>query len=465
MANSTHLAKLKNGVKSWNQWRRANPRIIPDLRKADLSQSDLSLANFRSANLSGAKFTGSRLFATILSKADLSNANLSKTNLKFADLANSNLSKANLSGANLSEANLRKAFLGEADLSKTNLSRAILKFANLNGANLSKADLTLAVFKAANLQNADLSAVQAWGTDYTETTLTAACLQGWSINDSTTLESVQCEYVYLKRGFEFSNRHPSDRIFRSGEFIEMFQKPSETTEVFSTSGIAEFFESFQELRQHHPDKLLSIKEIEPKSDNKIIARLEVLPEFNKEAAREFHEEQLQLVRQTYELQAMTHVVESYKQQNAELLEIAKLHAVKPITLNVETTAMSNSERFTNNLQGANVANFSNQVNDNARQQANQYNSSLETKSLADAAKEIQSLLDQLSQSYPVDTTAAKCTFASQAIQRIDDDPSLTQRILSALGAGSTSALAQLLNHPAASFVISALEDWKKTHMQ
>jgi hypothetical protein len=42
---------------------------------------------------------------------------------------------------------------------------------------------------------------------------------------------------------------------------------------------------------------------------------------------------------------------------------------------------------------------------------------------------------------------------------------LSQRILSALRSGSISALGQCLNHPAASFVISAMEDWQKTHVQ
>lgn len=45
------------------------------------------------------------------------------------------------------------------------------------------------------------------------------------------------------------------------------------------------------------------------------------------------------------------------------------------------------------------------------------------------------------------------------------DPSLAQRIISALGAGSTSALEQFLNHPAASFVMAALEDWQKTRVE
>lgn len=82
--------------------------------------------------------------------------------------------------------------------------------------------------------------------------------------------------------------------------------------------------------------------------------------------------------------------------------------------------------------------------------------------LSEAAAEIQELLRQLEKSYPTDTTTGKMTVATEAIKHIDSNPKLHDRILSALKAGGVQALAQLLNHPAASFVISALEDWQKS---
>lgn len=35
MANPEHLAKLKESVRAWNDWREANPEIVPDLSGAD----------------------------------------------------------------------------------------------------------------------------------------------------------------------------------------------------------------------------------------------------------------------------------------------------------------------------------------------------------------------------------------------------------------------------------------------
>ena len=84
MANPEHLAKLKEGVKAWNEWRKRHEEISPDL-----SEVNLSVANLRGA--------------------DLSNANLIGANLEFANLTSANLTGANLIGAKLTGAKLTGA--------------------------------------------------------------------------------------------------------------------------------------------------------------------------------------------------------------------------------------------------------------------------------------------------------------------------------------------------------------------
>ena len=79
MGNRQHLNMLKQGVDAWNQWRKENPDIQPDLREAALAGANLS-------------------------KANLSAANLDEANLHSADLREANLSGASLNEANLSEA-------------------------------------------------------------------------------------------------------------------------------------------------------------------------------------------------------------------------------------------------------------------------------------------------------------------------------------------------------------------------
>ncbi|MBW4430686.1 MAG: CHAT domain-containing protein [Pelatocladus maniniholoensis HA4357-MV3] len=94
-------------------------------------------------------------------------------------------------------------------------------------------------------------------------------------------------------------------------------------------------------------------------------------------------------------------------------------------------------------------------------QGNYYAASKQ-QNLAEAAAEIQKLLEQLDQSYSTDTTLGKMQVAAETIKAIENNPIRAERITSALKAGGVQALAQLLNHPAASFVIGALEDWQKT---
>jgi uncharacterized protein YjbI with pentapeptide repeats len=184
MANPEHVEILKQGVEIWNKWRRENPDIIPDLKKADLQRIDLNGANLSEANLKNAKLNSANLTGADIHWADLSKTNLSKANLSrvdlnwanltLADLSEADLSWANLNGANLSETNLRRAKLIWVNFSEANLRKAELSEANLNGANfswahlikscLSKTTLSLADFTLADLSDADLSLANLSGT-------------------------------------------------------------------------------------------------------------------------------------------------------------------------------------------------------------------------------------------------------------------------------------------------------------
>jgi len=87
----------------------------------------------------------------------------------------------------------------------------------------------------------------------------------------------------------------------------------------------------------------------------------------------------------------------------------------------------------------------------------------EKQNLAQVAQDIQGLLNQLSQSYPTGTTSEKMALATQATQDIENNPTLLQKTMSALEAGGKAALEQALSHPAASFVIAALDDLNKNN--
>jgi hypothetical protein len=118
------------------------------------------------------------------------------------------------------------------------------------------------------------------------------------------------------------------------------------------------------------------------------------------------------------------------------------------------SANINNSNFTGNLiQGNVLGDIKSSFNiDTCEQQ----------QSILRAAAEIQQLLQQLEKSYPTSTTHEKLAFAAEAIRHIDSNSKLHQRVLSALKAGGVQALGQALNHPAASFLIGALEDWQNS---
>ncbi len=162
MANPEHLEILKQGVDKWNDWRKKNLFITPDLSYANLGDANLRDANLSNANLRDANLGNANLSNANLSKADLGNsilrqAYLSKANLSKADLSKANLSYANLSNADLSNAILRNTDLSKADMSNTNLINASLWDASLWDANLTNADLSVANLKNAHLSYANLS--------------------------------------------------------------------------------------------------------------------------------------------------------------------------------------------------------------------------------------------------------------------------------------------------------------------
>ena len=83
------------------------------------------------------------------------------------------------------------------------------------------------------------------------------------------------------------------------------------------------------------------------------------------------------------------------------------------------------------------------------------------KSLTEAAREIQQLLDQLTQDYPTNTQLEKITVVGKAIEQIENDPSWKARVISALKSGGIEALKELLDNPVANIFLATVEGWQE----
>lgn len=144
MANPEHHTILRQGIETWNEWRKNNPEITPDLAGEQLSRAKLSKVNLSNAILHGTSFT----------RADLSDANLIGSNLTYANLVD-----ASLSGANLANANLSRAILKSAHIRHSNLNGAILVSADLTDADLRETNLAGSDLVLANFSNVELDGV------------------------------------------------------------------------------------------------------------------------------------------------------------------------------------------------------------------------------------------------------------------------------------------------------------------
>ena len=112
MADKKHVAILKRGVRTWNAWRKRNPKVKPDLSRALLIDLELRGINLSNANLE----------RSVLRGTTLSRANLSRANLKRADLRTASLRRAKLEHADLTAAILRYTSLAETNIEAATFS-------------------------------------------------------------------------------------------------------------------------------------------------------------------------------------------------------------------------------------------------------------------------------------------------------------------------------------------------------
>lgn len=198
-----------------------------NLTEADFSQAKLKYTDFRNANLTRAYWHG----ASGLEFARLDNTYLNDPRIRQLAVTLSgqqkNFDGANLEGVNLKEANLsRTSFasvnLRNSNLQNANLFKAILWQAQMDGTDLSDANLRESILARADLANANLSRAD----------LTGACIKDWNFNAQTCFVGITCDYIYREyENRQFTDRYPSDRNFKPGEFESLYQKVINSVEL------------------------------------------------------------------------------------------------------------------------------------------------------------------------------------------------------------------------------------------
>jgi hypothetical protein len=84
----------------------------------------------------------------------------------------------------------------------------------------------------------------------------------------------------------------------------------------------------------------------------------------------------------------------------------------------------------------------------------------QSQTLAEAAAEIQKLLEQLEQTYPTNDFAEKAVVAGKALEQIEANPKLKSKIVGALTGAGKEALKEAVDHPVMNILMAGIEGWQ-----
>jgi uncharacterized protein YjbI with pentapeptide repeats len=420
MARHEHLLLFRKGVRFWNHWRNNNPDITPNLDESDLTGIELL-----NCNLSGVSLYGANLGGSDLKDAQLLKANLTNANLYSADLRGANLKEADLRGADL-----RCAKLDDCELIRANLSNVLLHRATLKKADLSYAILSHADFTNTDLTEADLSKTQSLGTDFTQAQFTGISLEDWNINELTILQDIKCRFMYLRRYNR--KRLPASGEFTLGEFTKHFQKSASVVDIIFRNGInwQALLVALDRIQASQSIKI-SIKNINNENENMYFVGMNVPLHIDREMFERIFWNEYDSVSESVNQLNFRQMQTGQKQKETHEIDLMKV-----IELFCRTLGRQNMSGDTYHVGQAGA------VGKDARSDGNTFYYSRQDQSLAEAAAEIQQLLEQLEQINPSATEAEKIDYVND-----ETTPSFKRRAASALQAGGEAAIEEFLDNP------------------
>lgn len=423
--------------------------------------------------------------------ADLTDANFTHATLKTTNLTGATLTRTcYLQTKKLNFANVQKTYLENLQIRKLlisgigetqNFDNFSLEGINFQGAKLADATFIGAKLNYANLQDADLSRAklvqtQLDGTNFTGATLTGAFVEDWGITTDTKFDEVRCEYVYMRLPTKDNpdpHRKPDNRqeVFADGEFGDFIKPIFDTLDLYHNQGVdpRAIAISFKQLAENHPEADLRIVGMEVKGEDNFKLRAKTAATASKsELSAEYfdtynqikalaEQEVRALMAQTDSrisslenmiqtaLQRPSFYVQTYQNYGDTMPEAPK----KVSNFNLQNAqfggGLVDAETVTANQIGGSITNYTPEQKQN----------------LANAAADIQQLLNQLGQTYSTNTPLEKQIVVTEALKQIESNPNLKARVIGALKSGGTEALKELLDHPVVNVLLAALEGWQE----
>lgn len=403
--------------------------------------------------------------------ADLTDAHFTSATLKSTDFRQANLTRTCWRNtAKLELVRPGKSYLQDAKVRQLlitgqgqdqNFDHQNLRGVNLQGANLADSNFIGADLSEANLQDADLSRAKLVQTkldaaDLTGATLTGATIEDWNITSHTQLQGVRCRYVFMHlppKDDPNPRRKPDnwEEEFEDGDFADFIKPIVDTLDLYHNQGVdpRAIAISFKQLAENNPEAELRIAAMEARGQDNFLLRAATTPDSDHSA---LSAEYFTTYNQIKAL-SPTEVNEKLTQIDSRVssLEITINTMQQGSSFNVENyynlgDTMSNApKKYTkNDFKGASFAGgFVDADTVHAHQIGGDINNypPEQRQNLADAAAEIQQLLQQLEQTYPNATEIEKQSALAVTLQQeIKQNQTFKTRLRNALKEGGIEAL-------------------------
>ena len=405
----------------------------------NLPESMAKLSNLTQLYLSENKITN--LPESMAKLSNLTLLDLSKnqiTNLPESMAKLSNLTLLNLRGnqiTNLPESmaklsNLTQLYLSENKI--TNLPESMAKLSNLTGLDLRGNQITNlpeSMAKLSNLTQLNLSKNQI--TNLPESIANLSNLKNLYLRGNPLvtppLEIAEKGIEAIREYFE-QLKPDSDYLYEAKLLIVGEGGAGKTTlaEVIEYYGKREI--KIRVVGKHKRDLLIAVTHELDKTDDTMDLR-----RFDKSHRKQLIEDER----------------EATERENEFLREIVKLQASKGI--NVRTETLMYDQRGAKFGGGFAGRDYKGDITYNYAQQGN----------LAEAAAEIQQLLEQLSQTNPTTTSKEKMIVVAEAVDTIESNPTLKGRVINALKAEGTEAFKEAIDHPLVNILMATIEGWQE----
>jgi Protein of unknown function (DUF2690) len=322
---------------------------------------------------------------------------------------------------------------------------------------------------------------------FTSAHMTGACLEAWNIENTTKLDNVDCRFVYLLENYKPNTdnreRRPSSGEFAPGEFTKLFEEVFNTVDIIFQKGIdwKAFIHAFDNIRTEiikTEGTEIVVQGIENKGDGVFVVRVAVPDDANKEEIyrkiiQEYKRKLLEQ-KQHYisDIKIKDAEIESLQRENIHIYGILKWQSQKPNIFNIEANNhtgdiimpdASKKVSYINLKESKFAGGFIDAETVNAEQIGGTINNypPQQQQNLAEAAAEIQKLLEQLSQTYPTETFIQQAVVAEKAIEQIESNQTLRERVVSVIKAMGVEALKEAIDHPLANILCAGVEKWRE----